>query len=450
MVISATENDPSLAAIDFILSQIGLPFDRFIASREDLNSHKLISASGDGRYQGIILTDGALIYRDGQGYISAFSSEEWNLLWQYAREFQVRQLSLFSYPGSFPEDLGLRFVGAKSPSGEAPLWLEPTPQGQQLLSSLKANIRIPVEYAYSYLSRIEKPELSQPLLKDDEGHVLAALSKAPDGREILSLTMAHNPFLEHSLLLGYDLLRWVTQGVFIGQRQLYLHLDIDDWYQATLEWNPATLSNYPEQEKVFRISGSDVLDMATQLDDLKQSFPVAKDLIYNIAFVTEHADINAKKDCNPATASLSAATLCVKDDFYWLNHSYTELVMSDVDYQTAFFEINENLDVARFLGLHAQPSTLVTSAHSGLGHMPDETGQWWDYGLERSNPQFLKAAYDAGVRYIASNNSVPSHMGICSICGRPHPINMNLMLIPRYPTSIFFNTTTPSATGERI
>ncbi|MEZ4607270.1 MAG: hypothetical protein R2865_10860, partial [Deinococcales bacterium] len=162
LVITASISDSGLAAIELMLKQVGVPYDVFFAvdpaekvgsTGRVLTSADLIAANGDGKYQGIILTDSGLSYDTGNGFASAFSNTEWNLLWQYAREYQVRQLTLFGFPGTFPEDLGLRFDSAQSPTIAAPLniKLAAAPNNtlaRSVFASLKPSIEIPIVLAY--------------------------------------------------------------------------------------------------------------------------------------------------------------------------------------------------------------------------------------------------------------------------------------------------------------
>ena len=50
----------------------------------------------------------------------------------------------------------------------------------------------------------------------------------------------------------------------------------------------------------------------------------------------------------------------------------------------------------------------------------------------------MQAAQDAGVRYLASDASHPTQAAEQVVPG------FNLMLLPRYPTAVFYNATTPA------
>src|SRR5207253_5212504 len=77
--------------------------------------------------------------------------------------------------------------------------------------------------------------------------------------------------------------------------------------------------------------------------------------------------------------------------FYWLSHIYDHANLNSVDYATATTELTSNIQVATTLGLtHFTTSAMVTPDVSGL-----------------TNPNFLQAAYDHGIRYLVTDTSVP-------------------------------------------
>ncbi|MEZ4605418.1 MAG: RICIN domain-containing protein [Deinococcales bacterium] len=132
--------------------------------------------------------------------------------------------------------------------------------------------------------------------------------------------------------------------------------------------------------------------------------------------------------------------------------------MDFLDYATARYELEENIKFADQVGFNDNPTTLVTGKHSGLGYFRVADGQarglscqydqvpsdeYCQFGLRQSNPQMLKAAVDLGLKYLAANRGWISHTAECDSCGIVHPLEPRIMLIPRWPTNIFYNTGTP-------
>ena len=63
---------------------------------------------------------------------------------------------------------------------------------------------------------------------------------APGGWENLAIIGDSNPELTHTLLLGYGVVNWVTKGVFLGERKIYMTAQPDDLLIPDDLWDPVT------------------------------------------------------------------------------------------------------------------------------------------------------------------------------------------------------------------
>ena len=446
LLISPTADDLGLQTLKTLCDQIGALCDTFISSTTPMTQDVLVdTAEGEAKYQGIFLTNNELAYSENGAWTYSFDATEWNTLWDYELDYKIRQVSLYGFPGAYPEPQGLTSVDVAPSTGKTYYNTSLTPDGQSIFSTLKTNAPIPIQYAYTYRAQVDPTVPStKPLIHDAAGNLLAATSTSPDGRERLILTMAHSPYLLHSQLLGYDLLRWVTKGVFVGERDFYLGIDQDDWFAPTDKWDAIVGGINGE----YLMNSKDVLGVVSQQKKLRQSYPAAKNFAWTMAFNGSYANPNAKSDCSKG--SLTSLTLCYKNEFLWINHTFTHNYMDFADYATAFSEIDNNTKLAVRLGLTTTAgyakNGLVTGDVSGLGwYAPNgpDTGAKVDHGLEASNAEFLRAAQAAGVRYLASNMSTKSHEPKCWGCGITHPLNSSIFLVPRWPTNLFATPTTP-------
>jgi hypothetical protein len=59
-----------------------------------------------------------------------------------------------------------------------------------------------------------------------------------------------------------------------------------------------------------------------------------------------------------------------------------------------------------------------------------------------SNGEFLRAAKDAGVKYLHGNMSFASHQPACFNCAITHPMQPELSIVPDWPTNIAYHVTT--------
>jgi hypothetical protein len=143
---------------------------------------------------------------------------------------------------------------------------------------------------------------------------------------------------------------------------------------------------------------------------------------------------------------LTAAVVSNPDPFRYINHTFTHRdmdVSAGTNYEQAKFEILENQATWDLLGLPGRAqndNVMVSGDHSGLrddmGTDNDPTDDQ-PYPQAR-NEQFLSAAEDAGIRYLASDSSQANQDVEGYVPGH------NLLLLPRYPTAVFYNVTTPA------
>ena len=99
-----------------------------------------------------------------------------------------------------------------------------------------------------------------------------------------------------------------------------------------------------------------------------------------------------------------------------------------MDYYAALSELTQNQQVAKTLkfGLYS-PTTLVTPNVSGL-----------------ANPEAMRAAYAAGVRYVVSDTSRAGEDNPFPNVGIPNSKVAGIYMIPRRPTNLFFNVAAPA------
>ncbi|CAM4273139.1 hypothetical protein [Deinococcus marmoris] len=444
LVLHAGAADFGLAPAKALLSQHGIAYDTLDAMTTDLNLGTLIGPDGVGKYSGVVLASNSLTTESSPGiFTSALNDGEWATLFEYEAAYKVRQLALFGFPGIAPEDYGVRAVpGAETGNSDATV----TAGGKAVFGDLTAQA-VPVRFSFAYPSRLEAvPNVkTTPLLTDANGNLLAVTSTAADGRERLLLTMAQNEYLTHTQLLGYGMVQWLTQGVYLGEYRRYLGVDIDDWF--------ATGDRYDAPTKTvvlngFRMKASDALSARDQQSAIRRDFPAAKNFTYAMVYNGLGADILAPRTCSPSAKvkdPLSAVSKCLGRDFDWVNHTRDHPLMDNLSLNESFNQVFQNTLIGLFMGLKLSEKSLVTGELSGLGWKALAEGQpKVDYGLRASNVNFLDAATLSGVKYVASNRSVASHWDAsCPTCGVFHPLKPNILLIPRWPNNVFYYSSTP-------
>lgn len=484
LVISAEggATRPSLLAITSVLEQVGVPHDTIVLKGPQATALQLVpgtldDGAGNGRYQGIILETGDLAYEQSPGYYpSAMTAAQWALLRQYQRDFGVRSATLYTRPaitvtddGVYPLDVsyGLTSAGAVVATDASPVTATFTATGQQVFSYL--NVANPIVFKnaagsslFTYPSTPVSSTAAVPLLMSTDGvNSLASVYTAPDGWQNLTISADGNPELTHSLLLGYGVVNWVTKGVFLGERKVYMSAQPDDMMIPDELWDPVITST-PGGNFRYRNTGSDYNRLVAwqagfRTDPLMAGFRL--EMPFNgVGYNTTNPDY-----LNPGETvdTLSPAIRANPNAFRWINHTWDHTKLDPKDGFTP--------TVASIVGQLAWNDDVATGLRSG--EVNDPLAPKVSFGLyERGafiqpeisgleSPVFWEAAQRFGLRYILMDTSkaysgfvpartavgdIPPNTGFTSSLDTFEPGNPRIFIIPRYPTNLYYNVSTPA------
>jgi uncharacterized repeat protein (TIGR01451 family) len=483
LVISAAGTAPSYLATTSILDQIGVPYDRIVLTGTSKTALQMVAGTlsdgaGNGKYQGIILETGDLAaYNQAtNNYPSALTAAQWAMLRQYQFDFGVRTATMYTRPASTIDvngvalDLtyGLTPVSARSTNdytspADRPVTATFTASGASVFSYLNAANPVIVKNAYTYLSTPNAGTQTVPLLMATEGPYAIASTYTGDGWENLAISADGNPELTHSLLMGYGVVNWVTKGVFLGERKIYLSAQPDDVFLPDDLWDPVskttpndTASNSNPRYR-HRNTGTDYNSLVawqTALRANTQTAAIRLELPFNgVGYNTTDPEL---LNLNEATDSLSPAVRANPDAFRWINHTWdhTSLVREDgftptVTSMLQQFQWNHEVATGLRSGSPDDGGARVTFGlyHKGALIQPDISG------LE--NTVFWSAAKTFGLQYILMDTSraysyfipsrptvgpIPPNTGYTSSLDSSNP---KIVIIPRYPTNLFYNVSTP-------
>ncbi len=424
LVISADGTEADLPAIRQALDYLGTPYSVWVAQSHpgQLTSGQLASGC-HAFYQGVVLTTGDLGYLGPGGWTSALTSDEWVALQTFEARFGLRQLTWYTYPTAA---YGFGPPTALDTSLN-PLPVRFTPFGLTVFTYVNPTAPLTIQQVYAYLAAPLDAQ-TRPLLKDDQGHALAAVRSYPDGRENLALTFDSNPYLAHDLTLSYGLVNWVTKGLFLGQRRVSLAAQVDDVFLDDDIWyvgRPCG-SSVDNTGVVYRMTDADVLALVAWQKRLQQT-PNLQGLRLDLAFNGWGTTGVYTPDTLTKTLSSQAA------EFKWINHTYDHDNWDAISYTHALSEVRSNTSIASKLALSPySKKNLVTPDVSGL-----------------TNPAALQAAYDAGVRNLVSDTSRPGYANPSPNTGIYNQGTYNgstyrLLMVPRHPVNLYFNVSQPT------
>ncbi len=436
LVVSADGTEAALPAIESSLRYLGTPYALHIATQNPngLTPESLMDGC-KARYNGIILTTASLAYSPDGGttWASALTPAEFLALELYERTYGVRQVTWFTFP---TPDLGFEWgVGIDTTSSPLGVTLSSAGQaafpyinnGPSLVGSLVKKLKdllsfkpLEIRSAFAYLAK-PLDASNQTLLGDVLGNALIAVKTYPDGRQNLAMTFDTNQYLLHNQLFSYGVINWVTKGLFIGEKKIYMSPQIDDLFITDSRWTSTTPCGTPVGATgvELRITASD-WNAVRDWQDHKRGQPNTGNLRLTMAFNGVGAE-NKRE-------ALTKAARQHEEDFYWVNHTYDHALLDAVDTTKATWEIMENNRVAGELGFSRwNAKNIVTPEISGL-----------------TNPAFLQAAYAAGIRFLVSDTSKPGYNNPSPNTGIVNAIEPRLFMIPRRPNNMFFNVATPS------
>ena len=246
LVISADGNETDLPHLTASLDRIGLPYDTLIATQTPLTEATLSSSDTHGKYYGVVLTTGNLIYSPDGGatYPSAFTPEQWTILQSYQAKFGVRSVTSFTFPEAA---YGLTYAGYQD-TLQSPLQASYTAAAEQIFGYVNTANQVPLSGAWLYLGTVIDPSVTtRPGHRASDGNTypVASVTKFPDGRENLAITIANNPNLVHSLALSTGWINWVTRGLFLGERHASLDIQIDDLFSDNDLWDGNANTSWP-------------------------------------------------------------------------------------------------------------------------------------------------------------------------------------------------------------
>jgi hypothetical protein len=251
------------------------------------------------------------------------------------------------------------------------------------------------------------------LLSDTQGDALALVKTYPDGRQVLSQTFDGNFFLVHSLTLAHGIMNWVTGGLYLGERHVYMAPQIDDIF----------IDGDVYGGSPYRINATDWA-ATSAWQTLKQQQAMTADFHLHMAFNGEGTTGIYTPDL------LTPGAEATQSRFPWINHTFSHqnLDPDSADYDVTYQEITKNNQVASGMGFsNFDRRALITPDVSGL-----------------TNPDAMSAAYDAGIRFLVTDTSKPGMDNPTPQAGIYNPLQPGILMVPRRPVNLFYNVTTPT------
>ena len=425
------------------LDVVGIPYDAVdLSASQTINEADLWDGVSHGNYYAIFF----------------ITSDDWwavpfetrQVIDAYERNFGVRRVTWYSIPNPSLNGLECALVDPTCATPGVgiggPIDITATEAGREVFPYLKpeggpGGLKLSA-FTFGYPATTTVGMEVTPLFLDASGNIVMAIFRLGDGREHLAFTWssyypAKPPINIHARVLPYGIINWATRGIFLGERKVYFIPQPDDVFAWGDGWDSNTQTIIVDQ-KTHRLSPYDLDSLVAWMNDLKTNVPNAADFKIEMPFNglgTE--EDRAGYPGGPLGAvlpgTLTAKALELEQEFIWLNHTYTHADLNTASYSLSYNEITDNNDLAAFLNFtDYTTTTLLTGAYTGL-----------------ANPNVISAAYDLGVRYLLADASVvPTYTNPSPNTGIPHPLNPEVLLIPRHANNIYYFAVTPQDETE--
>ncbi len=495
LVITSGPNDLGYDYIKPILDEMGVPYDTLDASSASLTAETLspngcsaATAGCIGNYNGIILTltDAGL----------AMAPAEWDILHAYEKDFHVRESVISGFPGTYwdpnpPWGVYLDYGQTLTSSGTYPntQWSGSATNGTTVYEYLQTNNSLPItDFAFAAVPRNDNLVLRdgtvasvEPLLTTANGETLISIVRyysqsdpSVPVREVLLSSITNASYLIHSQALGYEFVNFATQGVFVGGRYIYMNVHLDDLFLSNDQWDP--VNNVTDPAIQARLTGHDIANAVAAQNAFRSAFATVPaqfkiEFPFNGAGAVVDPTAKKKKLAINYADDLVSAIRANKNSFRYINHTFSHADMDNppaspgdpCDYETLPSvtaikqQITKNRRVWKLLDLPQKRQNkriLISGNHSGLKdrnctdipELHPEMSNVQDDDIpypQGANPMFFEAMASVGVDYIASDSSQLNQDVEHYITQVDDGSNTDRIMLPRYPTNIFYNVTAP-------
>ncbi|SPO06303.1 related to extracellular serine-rich protein [Cephalotrichum gorgonifer] len=484
-ILILAEDDATAASGTSGLRGYGIPYEVLLVPREGAALPELTSSEEDGNYGGIVVLN-EVGYDYDDGWRSALTEEQWDSVYEYQTSFGVRLVRLNVFPTSEfgvttanPSGLGCCDEGVEQT-------ISIIDDSQFTTARLKIDTPLSTTGLWHYPATITDDSIATAFAEFSPGgemfteESVAAVINNIDGREQMVFFMSWaTDWSVASNYLQHAYIHWMTRGIFLGHRKIYLNTQVDDvhldtpmfWptdevFRTVVEdfeihkaWQVDINARLPEGSDYFMDlchNGNGDIIVATDTDegweicDPNETIDYPEVVDPPLEFMKppgtgvdvwppEFQDYNWTIEC--CEIDLLAAWFMVpenRDAFAHVSHTFTHLELNNATYDDAWREIAFNRDWLIQVGIadgeRFSPEGIVPPAITGL-HNADVIRAWMDNGI--------KYVVGDNTRPLLRNSESDFWPKISNVEDNGHE---GLVIVPRWATNIYYNCDTPECT----
>ncbi len=444
LIISASldpeEDGATLDLIKNVLIARGIPFKVLLLSENGIKKNInlkdfLYDENQNPKFYGIITTSDELLFKKSDEQLQmAFDDHDWAILQQYEELFSVRRVSMFSYP---KEEIGVEEKPYDDHTKN--INLSPSEKSKELDPSLKKDAQILLQYSWYYFAKIKDLKSSTPFVfynrkeRPSDENVAGVIVSYPNDRQQMHFFFSQNIWNRGSKILSNIWINWITKGLYIGKRRMYLNPQVDDFYLSTDLWQNS--DGNKNVLKIHRIKKDDFLFHVEWQKEFRKKISNPEFRI-ELAFNGKGAVDRVKENNRDY---LYDSSLEFMNEFFWTSHTYSHADLNFISYENAYSEFKNNIlfsETLKSLGpKYYSETSLVPPRISGL-----------------FNGQALEAMTANNIKFVVGDNSrtelKPKHPYTARITKKSVNGHDGILIIPRHATEVYYNTSNPTELTE--
>ncbi|CAK1357787.1 unnamed protein product [Cercospora beticola] len=486
LVLARNSIDAELAYSGF--QGYGIPYEVLLVPQSGVSLPTLNSSATEGNYGGFIIVS-ELSYQNSAGnWVSGLTDAQFTAIYNYQKAFGVRMTRLDTYPWSAFGAVSLGTSGGCC-DYNVEQQISFTNTSGFSTANVKTDAGMSTKAIWHYPAQITDPKTTWEIASfgpSSDGKFssksTAAVINDFDGRQqMVFFTGWASEWSATSTYLQHAYIHWMTRGLFVGARKIYLAGQIDDVHLRTQTYSP--LNNY------YRSDPQDYRMHAEWQDDLNSRLPAGSNFFLELGH-NGNGDIIAATNgtnngavCKPNTAiyyipndstaleyqkplgtgksvwpttptNYTWTVACAskdalaewfmdpinRDHFAHVSHTFTHLHQNNATYDDIYKEILFNKVWMEQLGIskakNYSPGGLIPPAITGL-HNGDAMRAWADNGIisavgDNSRPVLRNTKSDMlPLISTTANNGFDG-----------------MVILPRWPTKIYYDCDTPDCTTK--
>jgi hypothetical protein len=464
------------------LQGYGIPYEISEVSKTGYQLPALNSSKSQGNYGGIISLSELAFEYDGGVWNSGISNDQYSTIYAYQIAFGVRFVRIDAYPqpafGTSPADQGVGCCG-----NDVEQLISLTNSTGFETANIKTDATMSTKNMFHYPAKIIDDATTWQVAKYapsgvfDTDTTAAVVNNFAGRQQMVWFGSWATEWSPTSNFLQHAYIHWMTRGLFLGARKTYLNTQVDDVHLNTDMYYP--------QGKSFRLRPSDLAGHVSWMANINGRMPAGSNYFVELGHNGNGDIINATQTDNtvcdpndaiyydypPATdqefqkplgsgsdfwpadpSDYSWSIACAKRDnlanwfttpanrdaFAHVSHTFTHLPQNNITYSDANKEIVFNQAWLRQIGIadgnKFSPKGLIPPAITGL-HNGDALRAWITNGITHA------VGDNSRVKLLSPYNE---HWPLISTVADNGYAGMNI--IPRWPTTIYWNCDLPVCT----